>query len=119
MYLLEPILRHLCHRTLLVKRSVPFFLFKTNSRFQVDKLCALRFNIAIKAYDCNSPYYEREGSSFIISTFECFVLSRPQLFKGPIIYHYPTVPICAKISSEYAHPNHSLVWGCTKTLDNI
>ena len=34
---------------------------------KVDKLCALRFITVIKAYDWNSSYYQREGSSFITS----------------------------------------------------
>ena len=34
---------------------------------KVDKLCALRFIIVIKAYDCNSSHFKREGSSFITS----------------------------------------------------
>ena len=46
---------------------------------KVDKLCALRFITVIKSYDCNSSYYEREGSSFITSElggYEWSVFSR-------------------------------------------
>ena len=52
------------------------------------------------------------------------VVQRPDSFI-PWISHYTTVSICAKISvfsrvqAKYAHSNNSLVWECTKTLDNI
>ena len=42
---------------------------------KVDKLCDLRFITVIKAYDCNSSYYKREGSLFITSELGDFELS--------------------------------------------
>ena len=52
---------------------------------KVDKLCDLRFITVIKAYDCNSPYYKREGSLFITSElgdFECSGLYRTNSCKS-------------------------------------
>ena len=42
---------------------------------KVDKLCDLTFITVIKAYDCNSSYYKREGSLFITSDLGDFELS--------------------------------------------
>ena len=42
---------------------------------KVDKLCALKFITEIKAYDCDSSYYKREGSSFITNNLGGFKLS--------------------------------------------
>ena len=39
---------------------------------KVDKLCALRFLIVVKDYNCKSSYYKREGSSFITSELGVF-----------------------------------------------
>ena len=52
---------------------------------KVDKLCDLKFITVIKAYDCNSSYYKREGTLFITSElgdFECSGLYRTNSYKS-------------------------------------
>ena len=54
------------------------------------------------------------------------VVQRPDNFIQQWISHYPTVSIYAKISvfplvqtNMHTVSNHSYVWECTKTLDNV
>ena len=57
---------------------------------KVDKLCSLRFIIVIIAFDCNSSYYEHEGSSLITSKlrgFECSVFSSTNTCKSCKIHN--------------------------------
>ena len=44
-----------------------FAIYSFELVLKVGKLYALRFITVIKAYDCNSLHYKREGSSFTTS----------------------------------------------------